>query len=135
MVDKRIDTPSSLIRAEQVEGTPVYNTKAEKLGTIDDLVIDKVSGKTLYAIMSFGGFLGMGEKQPPLPWGALDYDTELEGYVVDLDKDRLEKWAKEVGWEVLLNRAGPTFRKLPDKDKANPRLADQSEDKLPTYEP
>jgi hypothetical protein len=91
MIDKRIDTPSSVIRAEQVEGTPVYNTKAEKLGTIDDLVIDKVSGKTLYAIMSFGGFLGMGEKQPPLPWGALDYDTELEGYVVNLDKDRLEK--------------------------------------------
>ena len=53
----------------------------------------------------------------------------LEGHGIDyafhdyktagIDKDRLEKWAKEVGWEVLLNRAGPTFRKLPDKDKAN----------------
>lgn len=84
-------TNSSVIHADDVEGTEVYNVKGEKLGTIDDLVIDKVSGKTLYAIMSFGGFLGMGEKQHPLPWGALEYNKSLEGYVVDLDKDRLEK--------------------------------------------
>ena len=88
MVGERTD--SSVIHADDVEGTAVYNTRGEKLGTIDDLVIDKVSGQTLYAIMSFGGFLGMGEKQHPLPWGALDYDTSLGGYVVGLDKERLE---------------------------------------------
>jgi hypothetical protein len=81
---------SSVINADKVEGTAVYDPKGDKLGTIDDLVIDKVSGKTLYAIMSFGGFLGMGEKQHPLPWATLKYDTRLEGYVVDLDKDRLQ---------------------------------------------
>jgi sporulation protein YlmC with PRC-barrel domain len=81
---------SSVINADKVEGTAVYDPKGDKLGTIDDLVIDKVSGKTLYAIMSFGGFLGMGEKQHPLPWSTLNYDTGLEGYVVNLDKDMLE---------------------------------------------
>lgn len=88
MVEKRTD--SSVIHADDVEGTSVYNVKGDKLGTIDDLVIDKVSGKTLYAIMSFGGFLGMGEKQHPLPWGALDYDKSRGGYVVNLDKQQLE---------------------------------------------
>ncbi len=53
-------------------------------------MLDKVSGQAIYAIMSFGGFLGMGEKHHPLPWSSLKYDTGKEGYVVDLDKKQLE---------------------------------------------
>jgi hypothetical protein len=80
---------TSLIAADRVEGTSVYNRAGESLGTIDEIMIDKITGKVAYAVMSFGGFLGMGERHHPLPWGVLKYDTELGGYVVDLDKDTL----------------------------------------------
>lgn len=82
-------TPKTLINAEKVNGTSVYNLQGEKLGTVEDIMIDKVSGKAIYAVMSFGGFLGIGDKHHPLPWSTLKYDTSKEGYVVDLDKDRL----------------------------------------------
>ena len=81
----------SLIPASKVEGTNVYNPKGESLGSIYDVMIDKRSGQVAYAVMSFGGFLGMGEDYHPLPWKVLDYDTNMGGYVVDLDKDRLAK--------------------------------------------
>jgi sporulation protein YlmC with PRC-barrel domain len=83
-------TSGSLIAAEQVKGTNVYNLRGEELGSIEDIMIDKVSGRVVYAIMAFGGFLGMGEKQHPLPWSTLKYDEQKDGYVVDLDKERLE---------------------------------------------
>jgi hypothetical protein len=81
---------NSLIAASRVEGTNVYNRQGESLGSIYDVMIDKRSGKVAYAIMSFGGFLGMGENYHPLPWSILDYDENQEGYVVDIDKARLE---------------------------------------------
>ncbi len=62
----------------------------KKLGTVDDIMLDKVSGKAIYAIMSFGGFLGIGEKYHPLPWSTLKYDESKGGYVVNLDKRILE---------------------------------------------
>ena len=52
-------------------------------------MVGKRSGQVAYAVMSFGGLLGMGESYHPLPWNALTYDTSKGGYVVDLDKDRL----------------------------------------------
>ena len=60
-------TSGSLIAADKVKGTNVYNTSGENLGTIDDIMIDKASGHAIYAVMSFGGLLGMGEKYHPLP--------------------------------------------------------------------
>jgi sporulation protein YlmC with PRC-barrel domain len=76
-------TSGSLIAAEKVEGTNVYNLDGEKLGTVDDIMIDKVSGKAIYALMSFGGFLGIGEKYHPLPWSTLKYDESKGGYLVN----------------------------------------------------
>ena len=64
--------------------------KSDNLGAIHDLMIDKPPGKVAYAIMSFGGFLGMGNQYHPVPWPVLKYDTSLGGYVVDLDKQQLE---------------------------------------------
>jgi sporulation protein YlmC with PRC-barrel domain len=84
-------TSGSLIAADKVEGTDVYNLQGEKLGTVDDIMLDKVSGKAIYAIMSFGGFLGIGEKYHPLPWSTLKYDETKGGYIVNLDKRILEK--------------------------------------------
>jgi sporulation protein YlmC with PRC-barrel domain len=83
-------TDGSLISAEKVNGTDVYNAKGEKLGDIEDVMIDKISGQVAYAILSFGGLLGVGSKRFPLPWSALNYDTRKGGYIVNIDKDRLK---------------------------------------------
>ena len=60
------------------------------LGSIHNLMIDKASGHVAYAIMSFGGFLGIGDQFHPLPWSVLKYDTNMGGYVLDLNKEQLE---------------------------------------------
>ena len=78
------------IGRDDVEGTTVYNEAGDKLGSIDDLMIDKRSGQVRYAVLEFGGFLGMGSDRYPLPWDALTYDTDKGGYVVPLDKARLK---------------------------------------------
>ena len=90
MADITKITSGTLIAAEKVEGTDVYNLQGEKLGTVDDIMIDKVSGKAIYAVMSFGGFLGIGENYHPLPWSTLKYDERKGGYIVNLDKRMLE---------------------------------------------
>ncbi|HSW04303.1 PRC-barrel domain-containing protein [Aquabacterium sp.] len=79
-----------IISSEQVEGTAVYNTAGDKLGSIDDLMIDKRTGQVRYAVLEFGGFLGMGTDRYPLPWSLLKYDTTQEGYIVPLDKALLK---------------------------------------------
>lgn len=83
-------TSSSIISADKVEGTTVYNSAGDKLGSIDTLMIDKVSGQVRYAVLEFGGFLGMGTDKYPVPWSMLKYDTGRDGYVVPLDKAQLE---------------------------------------------
>lgn len=80
----------SLISSSKVSGTEVYNTGGEHLGEIKDIMLDKKSGKVAYAVMSFGGFLGIGEEYHPLPWTTLKYDTRQGGYVVGLTKSQLE---------------------------------------------
>jgi sporulation protein YlmC with PRC-barrel domain len=79
-----------VISSDRVEGTDVYNNAGDKLGSIDDLMIDKRSGQVRYAVLEFGGFLGMGTDRYPLPWDMLKYDTTRDGYVVPLDKKQLE---------------------------------------------
>ena len=79
-----------LISADKVEGTTVKNQRGESLGSIYQIMIDKYTGKVAYSVMSFGGFLGIGERYHPLPWSMLTYDPKLEAYVVNLDKQRLE---------------------------------------------
>jgi hypothetical protein len=83
------DETWNLIASDKVEGTPVYNRNGERLGTVYNFMVGKRSGQVAYAVMSFGGWLGVGESYHPLPWNALTYDTDLGGYVVNLDKDRL----------------------------------------------
>jgi hypothetical protein len=88
-----LDTSMSnarLISGSKVSGTTVYDAQGEKLGSIEDVMIDKLSGRIAYAVMSFGGFLGIGNQHHPLPWATLKYDTSLGGYVVNLDRRTLE---------------------------------------------
>jgi PRC-barrel domain len=86
-----VDETDRLISSDKVEGTAVYNRAGESLGSVYTVMIDKYSGQVAYAVMSFGGFLGLGERYHPLPWRSLTYDTGLGGYVVDVGRERLEK--------------------------------------------
>jgi hypothetical protein len=113
-------TSRNLIAANKVQGTNVYNLAGDKLGSVDDIMIDKVSGHAIYAVMSFGGFLGMDKKHHPLPWGALKYDAQKGGYVVNLDKKLLEaapnydfdsgfKWTPDYGRKVDSYYKAPSY--------------------------
>src|SRR5215813_4540393 len=81
--------PHTLIASDRVEGTPVRRLSGEKIGTIQRLMIDKLSGNVAYAVLSFGGFLGMGRKHLPIPWARLKYERTLGGYQLDLTAEEL----------------------------------------------
>ena len=85
------DETHRLISSQKVDGTECYNRNGDHLGEVDHMMIDKFTGHVEYVVMSFGGFLGIGESYHPLPWRVLTYDTRLGGYVVDIDRSRLEK--------------------------------------------
>ena len=85
---------TTLIGSDKVEGTAVYGTDEKKIGKLERVMLDKASGKIAYAVLSFGGFLGMGEDYYPTPWSLLKYDTKLGGYRTNLTKDQLEKAPK-----------------------------------------
>lgn len=91
MVDTiNTDETRDLIASNKVEGTAVYDMSGERLGTVNYFMVDKSSGQADYAVMQFGGFLGIGADYYPIPWSMLRYDVEQGGYVVDLDKDKLQ---------------------------------------------
>jgi hypothetical protein len=79
-----------LIASDKVEGTAVYNKAGDHLGSVYNFMVDKYSGRVSHAVMSFGGFLGIGERYHPIPWEKLDYDPKVGGYVVDVDRGMLE---------------------------------------------
>ena len=78
------------IRATRVIGTDVYNTAGEKIGTIEDVMLDKTSNGIMFAVIGFGGFLGIGEKYHAVPWASLDYEKSRGGYVVPFTREQLE---------------------------------------------
>ena len=80
-----------LISTDRVRGVRVYGEDGAKLGHIEDIMLHKTSGQVAYAIMSYGGFLGAGERYHPLPWSLLHYDTGRNGYVVPLSKEQLDE--------------------------------------------
>ncbi len=98
---------NSLISSDDVNGTKVMSPSGDDLGHIDSLMIDKRSGNVAYAVMAFGGFLGMGEDFHPIPWGKLKYDTGRDGYMTDITKEQLEgaparseNWQRDRDWET-----------------------------------
>ena len=86
-----IDETERLIASDKVEGTTVYDRDGATLGTVHNFMVDKVTGKVAYAVMSFGGFLGVGERYYPFPWSVLTYEPDQGGYVVDVTREQLEK--------------------------------------------
>jgi sporulation protein YlmC with PRC-barrel domain len=105
--DVRHGPGPEVMGADTLVGNDVYNHKDEDLGDIKEIMLDMRNGKVGYAVLSFGGFLGMGEKLFAVPWNALKLDTENKRFVLNVEKDRL--------------KLAPGF----DKDKW-PNMADQS---------
>ena len=100
-VDNRRETVS-LIGSDKVEGTAVYGADDRKIGSVQRVMINKVSGKVAYAVVSFGGFLGMGEDYYPMPWQSLKYDTRVDGYRAAVTEDRLKgapKFSQSQSWD------------------------------------
>jgi hypothetical protein len=134
-----IEETARLIASDMVEGTAVYNRQGERLGTVHNFIIDKSSGQVAYAVMSFGGFLGVGQSYHPLPWKMLNYHTRRGGFVVDIDRSKLEMIerthaSKVDELEALLN--DPDMPLMPDRgwallaEVANDR-ADAGQSKWP----
>jgi sporulation protein YlmC with PRC-barrel domain len=84
------DETSSMIASNKVEGTTVYGPNGDKLGSIYNFMVDKETGQVEYAVLQFGGVLGLGSDYYPLPWDVLTYDEDQGGYVVELPKEQLE---------------------------------------------
>jgi hypothetical protein len=104
--DSALDTSTretpSLIGSDKVEGTAVYRSNGDKVGTIERVMIDKISGKVAYAVMSFGGFMGIGKDFYPLPWNLLTYNPQLQGYEVDVAEEQLKgapKYSEHETWD------------------------------------
>jgi PRC-barrel domain len=93
-------TGKPLIESDRVEGTTVYDPQGANIGTIKRLMIEKITGRVAYAVMSFGGFLGLGEEEHAVPWNALTYDTSLGGYRTAITEQQL--------------RGAPTFYRSAD---------------------
>ncbi|MFD2740538.1 PRC-barrel domain-containing protein [Sulfitobacter aestuarii] len=97
---------ASMVSSNDVNGTAVYGADGTQVGHIDHLMIDKKSGNVAYAVMGFGGFLGLGEDHHPVPWNALRYDPAREGFVTDITEaqlrdapDRGDDWQRDRAWE------------------------------------
>lgn len=108
------DETGKLISSDKVVGTAVYNSAGEHLGSIYSVMLHKISGRVAYAVMSFGGFLGLGERYHVLPWDVLTYDEAKGGYNIDKTGEQL--------------RGAPHYSKPEldalDYDKAGPIIAD-----------
>jgi sporulation protein YlmC with PRC-barrel domain len=84
------DTAHRLISSNRIEGTPVFDRYGKKIGTIHSVMIEKQSGQVAYAVLTFGGFLGLGSRAYPLPWSMLTYEREQHGYCVELRREDIE---------------------------------------------
>ena len=136
------DETSRLISSTKVHGTAVYNRQGERLGTVASFMVDKRSGQVAYAIMSFGGFLGMGQSCHPLPWHVLTYDTDQDGYVVDLDRDRLsaapsygEGESPNWGDQAWSSRIDAYYADRPDRPRDEAAIDDTVDDSFPASDP
>jgi len=89
--DDVADVAHRLISSHRIEGTPVFDRYAKKIGAVHSVMIDKESGQVAYAVLTFGGFLGVGSRAYPLPWSMLTYDRDQHGYCLDLRLEDIEQ--------------------------------------------
>src|SRR5688572_15502445 len=103
-LDSRDRRDHDLIASDRVVGTNVYRSSGDKIGSIERIMIDKASGQVAYAVMSFGGFLGLGHEHYPLPWASLHYSEDLGGYEIDISDEQLRGAPKYAKDETRYNR-------------------------------
>jgi hypothetical protein len=118
------ERPTNLIASDRVEGTSVYRLGGKRIGTIKRLMLDKKRGTVAYAVMSFGGFLGIGDDYYPLPWAMLTYDEALGGYQASVTDDQLRgapKFVQDIGISATVFR----------KPNCSDIMATRSIDELP----
>ena len=94
---------TTAIRATRAVGTDVYNLDGERIGKVEDIVLDKTENAIMFAVVGFGGFLSIGEKYHPLPWASLDFDTDRDGYVVPFTREELEAAPSDTIEELTSN--------------------------------
>jgi len=111
---------TSAILASKVKGTSVYNEAGDKIGTVEDIVLDKQSNQILFAALGFGGVLGMGEKYSPVPWSTLDFDPEFDAFVVPMSKEDLQKAPVDSITELTRNDGTSIRKQAYDFYKAQP---------------
>jgi sporulation protein YlmC with PRC-barrel domain len=96
----------SLIATNHINGSTILSDSGEKIGTVDHLVLDAVNGKIAYAVVAFGGFMGLGEHSYSIPWGSVRFNPEENVFVthVTLEQlksapDRPNHWHGDREWE------------------------------------
>jgi hypothetical protein len=102
-----------LIGSDRVEGTNVYRSDGKKIGEIERVMIDKISGQAAYAVLGFGGFLGLGEDHYPVPWQRLTYNERLGGYEVNISDEQLKnapKFATGEEWKWDTTQGNQVYR-------------------------
>ena len=109
MSDVAANETRDLISSDKVAGTSVYDRNGNNLGTISNVMLDKRSGQVAYAVLSFGGFLGIADKLFAVPWKALKLDTENKRFILNVDKERLEA-APGFDKDDWPNMADPTWQ-------------------------
>src|SRR5690242_16003353 len=134
------DETEHLISSSKVEGTAVYNRQGERLGTVSSFMVNKFTGQVAYAVMSFGGFLGMGQSCHPLPWRVLRYDPKVGGYVVDLDKDTLQAGpsyaaGESPAWNQTYGASVDAYYERPDRPRHEAAIDDTVDDSFPASDP
>ena len=78
------------VSSNDIHGTEVYGADGNHIGEVDHMIIDKLSGRVAYAVISFGGFMGLGHSHYPIPWSALRYDTSLGGFRTNVTEQQLK---------------------------------------------
>jgi hypothetical protein len=96
------ETIDHLTTSDRESGKAVYGAENKKIGSIESVMVDTTSGEIAYAVLSFGGFLGMGKDRYPVPWEVLRYDTELGEYSSDISGSRLQGGPKH-GTETIFD--------------------------------
>jgi sporulation protein YlmC with PRC-barrel domain len=88
--DPNVDITHDLVASDKVIGTNVYDANGDSVGEVEKLVLGKTSGRVAYAVLSFGGFLGIGTDYYPVPWETLTYDESLGGFRVAITREQVE---------------------------------------------
>ena len=108
------------IRASRVIGTEVKDNGGNVIGKVEDLILDKTENAIMFAVVGFGGMLGMGEKFHPVPWSTLDFDPELDAYVIPMSKEELEAAPADSIKDLTKNDGAGIRDKAFDYYKAQP---------------